>query len=146
VGSGQDQSDIDYNADATRPTTGRLHPRVYAILIGLTAWFALAVWGFAGVGFADYLLVIVSGFIFVVVALTLILARVGRMRGAARGDEANKDGKPLSLLEWAAGDFETWQGRQSGMHAAILILLPIAVAAIGMTAFAIAFYIVEKGV
>jgi hypothetical protein len=32
------------------------------------------------------------------------------------------------------------------MHAAILILLPIAAAAIGMTAFVIAFYIAEKGV
>jgi hypothetical protein len=25
-----------------------MHPRVYTILIGLTAWFALAVWSFAG--------------------------------------------------------------------------------------------------
>jgi len=32
------------------------------------------------------------------------------------------------------------------MHAAILILLPIAAAAIGVTAFVIAFYIAEKGV
>ena len=78
MGSGQNQGDIDYNAGMKRPTTGLLHLRVYAILIGLTAWFAVTVWGFAGVGFTDYLLVIVSGFIFVVVALTLILARVGR--------------------------------------------------------------------
>jgi hypothetical protein len=146
VGSDKDQGDTDYNADVTRPTTGQLHPRVYAVLIGLAVWFALAVWGFAGVGITNYLLVIVSGFIFVVVALTLILSRVGRMHGAARGDEANTNDKPLSLLEWAAGDFDIWEGRQNAMQAALLILLPIAAAAIGMTAFAIVFHIAERGV
>jgi hypothetical protein len=39
------------------------------VLIGLALWFALAVWGFAGPGDTDYLLVIVSGFVCIVVAL-----------------------------------------------------------------------------
>src|SRR5262249_31374878 len=79
-----------------------------------------------------YLLVIVSGFIFVVVALQLILSRVGRPRKVSVGD----DSQP-SLRDWATWDFETWQDRQSGAQAALHILLPIAAAALGMTAFGI---------
>ena len=44
------QSDISHNTDAAPPITSRLHRRVFGLLIGLAAWFALAVWGFAGVG------------------------------------------------------------------------------------------------
>jgi hypothetical protein len=49
----------------------------------------VAVWGFAGVGFTDYLLVIVCGFIFIVVALTPFWRASGGTNGVARGDEAN---------------------------------------------------------
>jgi hypothetical protein len=63
-----------------RPATSTLHARVYTLLIAFSAWFALAVWSFAGGGLSDYLLVIVGGFIFVVVVLQLILSRVGRPR------------------------------------------------------------------
>jgi len=86
------------------------------------------------------LLVIVSGFIFVVVALQLILSRVGHTNDTT---EAGDSG--LSLRSWATRDFDTWQDRLSGAQAALQILLPIAVAALGMTAFGIAFRIVEYG-
>ena len=95
-------------------------------------------WSFAGSGVTDYLLVIVSGFIFVVVALQLILSRVGDT------NEAAEDGR-LSLRTWVTWDFDTWQDRLSGAQAALQILLPIAVAALGMTAFGIAFHIAEHG-
>ena len=110
------------------------------LLVGFALWFALAVWGFAGGGLSNYLLVIVSGFIFVVVALQLILSRVGRTKGAARNDHNQP-----SLRDWAAGDFDTCQGRLSGAQAALQIVLPIAVAALGMTAFGIVFLIAEHG-
>jgi len=55
-------SDIDN--DTPRPVTSGLHPRVYTLLIVLAAWFALAVWSFAGDGVVDYLLFIVSGFVY----------------------------------------------------------------------------------
>ena len=126
--------------DAQRPVTSVLHSRVYLLLVGFAVWFALAVWGFAGGGLSNYLLVIVSGFIFVVVALQLILSRVGRTKSAARND----DNQP-SLRDWAAGDFDTCQGQLSGAQAALQILLPIAVAALGMTAFGIVFLIAERG-
>jgi hypothetical protein len=119
--------------------TNVLHPRVWMLLVLFAGWFALAVWNFAGGGLSDYLLVIVSGFIFVVVTLQLILSRVGRRREAAE-----HDAKP-SLRDWATFDFETRQGRLSGAEAALQILLPIAVAAVGMTAFGIVFHIAERG-
>ena len=74
--------------DAQRPVTSVLHSRVYLLLVGFAVWFALAVWGFAGGGLSNYLLVIVSGFIFVVVALQLILSRAHEKRGAERRQSA----------------------------------------------------------
>ena len=123
-----------------RPATSSLHARVWTLLIGFNAWFALAVWSFAGGGLSDYLLVIVSGFIFIVVALQVILSRVGRPRKASVGGD-----NPPSLRDWATWDFETWQDRLSGAQAALHILLPIAAAAIGMTAFGILFQIAQHG-
>ena len=127
--------------DAARSVTSRLHPLVYAALIGLALWFVLWIWSFAGAGITDYLLVIVSGFILVVVAMTLILSRVGHDDPAMN---AKVDDKPR-FHDWAASDFDTHEGRLSGLQAATQILLPIAAAAFGMTVFGILFFIVEHG-
>jgi uncharacterized membrane protein len=127
--------------------TGRLHPRVYTVLIGLALWMVLWVWSFVGGGETDYLLFIVSGFIVVVVALQLILMRVRRADKTADAENSagdNKDGA-LSFHEWARGEFETERGRLRAAEATILILLPIAAAAIGMMAFGLEFQIVERG-
>jgi hypothetical protein len=133
-----------YDENTNRPVISRLHPRIYRAVIVFTAWFALAVWGFAGPGITDYLLLIVSGFLSVVVAMTLILSQVGRNDPAATADDkARVDANTQSLRDWAASDFVTWQDRLSGLQAAILILLPFVAAAIGMTAFAIIFHIAE---
>ena len=125
------------NRTLNPPTTpnSRLHSRVYALLIGLALWLVLSVWLFAAGGESDYLLVVVSGFILLAVALPLILSRVGR------GDAA-ENSEP-SFHDWAAGDFETWQGKLRGKEAAVLIALPIAAVAIGMTLFGLAFHIAE---
>ena len=55
----------DLNQTSAQRGSDTLHSRVYALLIGFAAWFALAVWSFAGSGVTDYLLVIVSGFIII---------------------------------------------------------------------------------
>ncbi|MGA8614679.1 MAG: hypothetical protein WB760_24015 [Xanthobacteraceae bacterium] len=110
------------------------------MLIALAAWFALAVWSFAGSGVTDYLLFIVNSFFFVAIMLPFILSRVGRDGAAAN------DGKELSLHEWAAWDYDTWTGRLSGTEAATQILLPIAAAAVGMTVIGIIFRITEHSV
>jgi hypothetical protein len=123
---------------ATPPATGRLHSRVYALAIGLSVWLVLSVWLFAGGGVADYLLFIVSGFIFIAVALPFILSRVGRNDEAAQSSAAEP-----TFHDWAAADFDTWQGRLRGKDAAMQILLPIAAVAVGMTVFGIAFHVAE---
>jgi len=133
------QHSIDQREN-TGQATNRLHPGIYALLIALAVWFALAVWSFAGGGVTDYLLAIVSSFIFIAVALPLILSRVAHADNAAQRDQ-----HPPSLRDWAAFDFDTWTGRLSGAQAAAEILLPIAAAAVGMTVIGIAFHIAEHG-
>jgi hypothetical protein len=76
----------------------------------LVAWFVVWVWSFAGVGVTDYLLFIVSGFIFIAVSLRLILSRVGRAHNATNGDAPKGDDKPASFRHWARWDFDTWGG------------------------------------
>jgi hypothetical protein len=84
----------DSSMEAARSVTRWLHPRVYAVLIGLALWFVLWIWSFAGPGVTDYLLVIVSGFILVAVTLTLILSRVEHNDPAIDADEAKISDKP----------------------------------------------------
>jgi len=113
-------------------TTSLLHPRVYALIMGLAGWLVLSVWIFSGVGSTDYLLAIVSGFIFIAVALPFILSRL---------QHPGSEGP--SFRAWVSVDFDTWTGRLRGSHAAIEILLPIAAVAFGMTAFGIVLHLVE---
>jgi len=113
-------------------TTNLLHPRVYALMVGLAGWLVISVWIFSGVGSTDYLLAIVSGFIFIAVALPFILSRF------ARGDD-----NELSFGTWRSREFDTWTGRLRGSQAAAEILLPIAAVAFGMTAFGIVLHFVE---
>ncbi len=118
------------------PLTNRAHPRIYAILIALTLWFIFAVWAFSGGGgLVDYLLFVVSGFLCVALGLPLILFRVGRARGAAPGD------CQPPLRDWLRWDYDTSTGPLAGSSAAAQILLPVAAAAIGMTAIGIIFHV-----
>src|SRR5262249_61274206 len=67
-----------------------LHPVVYGALGAAVLWFVLAVWGFSGQGYADYLLAIVSGFFVVAVAIPSILLHVGKaleVRESAHEDD-----------------------------------------------------------
>ena len=68
----------------------------------------------------DYLLFVVSGFIFIVVALLTILSHVGRSNTKTTGDHDRQ-----SFRQWTSWDFDTWQGQLSGRQAALQILLPI---------------------
>ena len=136
----------DIGRDAVRPVTNRLHPLVYMLLVALAVWLVLSVWSFfTGGGVTDYLLFIVSGFIFIAVALPFVLSRVGRTDDAANARTAGSGDQPPSFRDWTGWDFDIWQGRLSGMEAALQILLPIAAVAFGMTAFGIALHIAEHG-
>jgi len=131
----------DKQNDATLTVTGRLHSQVYAVLIGLALWMVLWVWSFVDGGETDYILFIVTGFILIVVGLQLVLMRVRRADQTADADTSN--GTAPSFYQWARGEFEAERGRLCAGEAALLILLPIAAAAIGMMAFGIEFQIVE---
>ena len=118
----------------TGPSTDRLPVAVYGAVIGFVVWMALAAWGFAGPGYADLSLTVVTGLLIVAVAIPLVLWRVWRAHTGGRPDDA------MSFSEWKSSEFETWQDHQKGSSAATEILLPIAAAAVGMTAFAIVFH------
>ncbi|MEJ0079335.1 MAG: hypothetical protein WDO17_28660 [Alphaproteobacteria bacterium] len=114
--------------------TDKLPLAVYAALIGFVAWLALAAWGFAGPGYADLSLAVVTGFLVIVIAIPFVLWRVWRANAEERADDR------MSFGEWKSSQFETWQDRVKGANAAAEIVLPIAAAAVGMTAFAIVFH------
>jgi hypothetical protein len=105
---------------AKRLATSGLHPRVYAILIGLSLWFVVWVWSFFGTGVTNYLLFIVSGFIGVVIALKLILSSVRRSNDLANSNT----NQPPSFHDWIRGDFDAEHGSLSSAEAAIIVLLP----------------------
>ena len=119
-----------------------LHPAIYMALVGLTLWLGLAIWGFGYDGQTDYLLAIVSGFLFIAVAIPSTLAlMVHRQKNS---DERKSSGE-ASFKEWMTGNFDTWQDRVKGHNAAVEVLLPMAAIAIGMTAFAIVLHFTEVG-
>ena len=124
-----------------RPTTSRLPSWVYALLTGLVAWFVLAAWLFAGPGAIDYLLTIVSGFVFIVISLQVILSRVGRGEGTFNDADAQPE-----FRDRAKWDLDVFQSRLSIAQATMQILLPVASAAVGMTAIGIAMRIAEHSV
>ncbi len=123
-----------------RPVTSDLHPGVYAALIGLSLWSVAWVWSFFGAGVTPLLLFVVSGLVGFVIALWLILRSVRR---PTEIPNSNTD-QPPSFHDWLRGDFATEHGPLSSAHAAIIILLPIVAAAIGMMVFGIEFRILEQ--
>ena len=127
---------------ANRLVTSDLHPRVYAVLIGLSLWSVAWAWSFFGAGVTPLLLFVVSGLVGFVIALWLILRSVRRPTEIAN----NNTEQPPSFRDWVRGDFATEHGPLSSAHAAIIILLPIVAAAIGMTVFGIEFQIVQHAV
>ena len=116
------------------PSTDRLPLAVYGVVIGFVAWMALAAWGFAGPGYADLSLAVVTGLLIVAIAIPYVIWRVWRANTDQREDDR------MRFSEWRSSQFEIWQDCQKGISAATEIILPIAAAAVGMTAFAIIFH------
>jgi hypothetical protein len=94
-------SQVGDDKRAARTARSTLHRRVYALMIGLVVWFVLSVWIFAGAGVTDYLLFVVSCFIFIVVVLLTILSRVGRNDSIAMTDDNRQ-----SFRQWTSWDFD----------------------------------------
>jgi hypothetical protein len=124
--------DSNQDRDTKRPASDQLHPAICAALVGAAAWFALAIWGFDRDRYTAWLLVVVSGFTLIAVAIPTILSQVGHRPG-------RDGGMRKRFREWASGDFETWTDRSKGLNAAIEVLLPLGAIAVGMTAIVIVF-------
>lgn len=118
-----------------------LHPMVYVAIVVLVLIFtASAFLAFSDRGDAGYLLVVVTGFFTIAVAIPYLLWRVWlKHAGATPGAEE-------SLSDWSAAECDTWQCRLKGRDAAIETLLPIAAVAFGMTAIGIVLLLVSHHV
>jgi len=122
-----------------RPAMDGLHPYVYAAVAALVLWFIVSVWAaFAGDGYTDWLLVVVSGFLLVAVAIPFVLSQVSRV-------DADGAASQNSFRDWTSCEFDTWQYRLKCKHAAIEVLLPVAAIAFGMTAFGVILLLVSHG-
>lgn len=123
-----------------RPHTAHLHPRVYTAMAGLAVLFVLATWyGFGASSYIDYLLVIVTAFLAMVVALPLLAWRQWHEHPTRGPHDVERD----TFHAWAEHDVDTFTGTTSGRSAAIEILLPLCAVAFGMLAFAILAHVMS---
>ena len=94
-----------------RPVVDHVHPLVYTAVVGLALWFVVAaVLGFGSDGYADFLLVVVSTFIVIAVAIPCVLGlvwyrhREDEPSAQAQG-ERHGEGREL-FRDWAAGELD----------------------------------------
>ena len=115
----------------------QLHPWIYRAMVGLAVVLILSVWGFAGTGLSNLALVVVSGIIFVAVAVAVaiptILWRIWRNH-AFTADQGE------SFAAWQERDFEICEGHLKGADAALQVLVPIAAGPLGMAVFALVLH------
>ena len=118
----------------------QLHPFVYAAVAGLALWLVVSAWiFFSQGGYLELDLGMVSALVFMIIAIPTILHFVGRQFQTT--DRPNGPSRPFGA--WMSGDFDTAQGRRKSAGAFVEILLPMAAAAIGMTAIGIVFRLTE---
>jgi hypothetical protein len=120
-----------------RPVSDDLHPLVYKAMAGLALWFALSAWVFFGdVSYTSLALAVVSLFLFITVAIPFALWLAWQGSSVSGSHENNH-----KFRDWAAGEFETWQGRVGGGEAALQILLPLMAVAFGLTVFGLVLHL-----
>src|ERR1044071_49129 len=122
-----------------QPSMHDLHPRIVVAIAACTVWFVIAAFfGFAVDPQSAYPLLFVALLFTIALVLPYTLYRAWRKanRGFKEGELEQS-----SFHDWARRDFETWQDRVKGANAATEVMVPIAAAALGMTAFGIVFHI-----
>ena len=123
-----------------KPVYDQLHPKIYAIAVGLIAWFALMAWVlFDRNSYVRLPLMFVTVLFAVAIALPWTLSLVWKK--SHRQEEA--DSRSTSLREWSEGDFVVWGARLRGRDAAIDALLPLIAVSFGLTGIGIIFVIVR---
>lgn len=125
-----------------RPIFDYFHPKIYATAIGLVAWFALAAWilfdhQFGKPDDMSLPLAMVSVLLLIAVLLPLALSLVWKRHRMPYDHHPQN----TTFRDWRLGDFVVWDSRLKSTHAAIDMLLPLAAAALGLTAIGIVFLI-----
>src|SRR5262249_24978984 len=103
-------------------------------MLVLAGLFVLAVWGFAGGGLTDTLLVVVS---YIVVGYAPLMTVLGLTRRRHPRPDLGDGEKPDLFGHWTRREVEISTRSVRGSLATIETLLPIAAVAIGMVAFAV---------
>jgi hypothetical protein len=123
--------------DSRHPVSDDLHPAIYKALAGLALWLVISAWVFFGSEghYAGFAVAVVTGFFVIATAIPLVIWLVWRK--TAKAAEATQPATTFS--DWWHGEVETWQGRVEGWDAAVEVLLPLGVAAVGMTLIGLVF-------
>src|SRR4051812_2600764 len=110
-------SDRDGRNDRSRHNrhvSDELHPAIYVAIAGLGLWYVLSAWaGFATDDPTAYLLAVVSGLVFIAIAIPCALWLASR---AGQGPRA--PGSRHGFRDWTAGDFKTSQDQLKASSAA----------------------------
>ena len=124
-------------------TSDDLHPAIYKALVGLAAWMMVAAWIFFGTTgyYASFSVAVATGLFLMAIAIPAILWRVWRRNSPA----SEVRHPPIAFSDWWHGKDETWQGPVEGWDAAVEVLLPLGVAALGMTAIGLIFRLTAGG-
>ena len=121
--------------------SGAFHPLVFKVMAGLAAWFVLMSWTFAGGGATDLALTLVTFIFLIGVGIPSLIGRIRRAhRNERPDDDESTEGRDTVFANWAGDDVELWSGPVKGKFAAIETILPIAAAAVSMTAFALVLH------
>ena len=121
-----------------RPVFDQLHPRIYAIAVGLVAWFAISAWVLFDRGGTTALpLTFVTVLFVVAVGLPWVLSLTWQKFHVPRQQHPQEP----SFRDWRSGDLAVWGAKLHNMDAAIDMLLPFAAVAFGLTAIGIVFVI-----
>jgi hypothetical protein len=128
--------------DHNKPVFDVLHPRIYAVAVGLVVWFALSAWilfdhRFGQPSELSLPLAMVSVLLVVAVLLPWALSQVWKRHRMPYDGHAQN----TAFRDWRLGDFAVWGSKIRSMHAAIDMLLPLAAVAFGLTAIGIVFLI-----
>ena len=123
-----------------RPVFDQLHPKIYAIAVGLIAWFALMAWVLFDRN-SDVRLPLM--FVTVLFAVAIVLPWTLFL--VWKKFQMPHEGHPqsTSFRDWKDGEFAVWGAKLHGTHAAIDVLLPLMAVSFGLTAIGIVFVVVR---
>jgi len=124
--------------DDHHPVSDGLHPVIYVGLAVASLWLVVSAWVFFGSegAYAGYSVAVATGFFVMAAAIPFLIWRVW----THNAPDGAPDRQPhMRFSDWWHGEVETWQGRVEGWDAAVEVLLPLGVAAIGMTLIGLVF-------